>query len=112
MHTQSNSYQTILATDGQLAFVLFSYGDVEWGQRSNIGFNSGPNFFMLPEALTPATTEVEEGSNVGTPGLYVYQVDQQTVTQPITDYSETEFHMIQYSLSVNSTTYYSKPSLI
>ena len=47
------------------------------GTFANVGFRStdGSRFFTLPGALTDAVADIELGSNVGEPGLYIYRVD-------------------------------------
>ena len=80
---QTNSFQAVLVTDGQLSFIFFSYGLIQWANyNANIGFKSGERFYMLPQALTPAVVDIEETSNVGVPGLYIYRVDQENITHP------------------------------
>ena len=60
-----------------MTFVFFIYGDIQWSSGANIGFNAGDrfSFFMVPGALTNQTLNIDEGSNVGVTGLYIYQVD-------------------------------------
>ena len=72
-----------MATDGQASFVIFIYSDIQWG-IANIGFNAGDGvrFFMIPGALTSQTRNIENGSNVNIPGMYIYRVDQNTVIEP------------------------------
>ena len=69
-----------MATDGQLSFALFVYGDIEWG-AANIGFNAGDGVrsFMVPGALTPQARNIETTSNVNRTGLYIYRVDLTTI---------------------------------
>ena len=88
MHTlllQANTFQVVIATDGQRTFVFFIYGDIEWGDDANIGFNAGDGVrsFMLPGALTNQSMNVEDGSNVDVRGLYIYRVDLSSILDPI-----------------------------
>jgi len=80
---QENSFQVVIATDGQRTFVFFIYGDIEWG-FANIGFNAGDGVrsFMVPGALTSQSINIEEGSNVGRTGVYLYRVDQCSIIDP------------------------------
>ena len=87
MHTlllQANTFQVVIATDGQQTFVFFIYGDIEWGDDANIGFNAGDGVrsFMLPGALTNQSMNVEDGSNVDVRGLYIYRVDLSSILDP------------------------------
>ena len=73
----------VLATDGTKSFVLFIYGDVTWG-KAGIGFDAGDGVrsYMLPGSLDESTQEVEESSNVGVEGVYMYRVDQKEIINP------------------------------
>ena len=77
---QDNTLQVVIATDGQVSFVLYLYSNIEWGV-ANIGFNAGDNrrSFMAPGSLTSQTRNFESGSNVNIPGSYIYRVDQRLV---------------------------------
>ena len=87
MHTlllQANTFQVVIATDGEETFVFFIYGDIEWGNNANIGFDAGDGTrsFMVPVALTPQSINVEDGSNVDVTGLYIYRVDLPSILGP------------------------------
>ena len=85
LHFQENTLQVVLATDGEQTYALFLYLDIEWGSSSTtIGFNAGDQgrFFTLPESLTNGVLDLESTSNVGTPGMYVFRIDQRRVTIP------------------------------
>ncbi len=76
MH-QQNTFQVVLMTNGQDSFACFLYEDIQWGPGAQIGFNAGDGnrSFTVPGGLTGATLHMESLSNVGRPGLFVYQVD-------------------------------------
>ena len=40
---QTNTFQVVVAADVQMTFVFFIYGDIQWGDGANIGFNAGEN---------------------------------------------------------------------
>ena len=73
----NNTLQVILATDGTRTVSIFLYEDIQWGYNAQIGFNVGDGHtsFTLPEALSAQSLNVDENSNVGTPGVYVFQID-------------------------------------
>ncbi len=73
----TNTYQAVLMTDGWRSFVALLYTNIEWGPRAQIGFNAGDGnrSFTVPGGLTPATLYMQSMSNVGQPGLFIYQVD-------------------------------------
>ena len=70
--------------DQQMTFVFFIYGDIQWSEGANIGFNAGDGtrFFMDLRALTSQTLNIDEGSNVGVRGVYIYRVDLCSVLGP------------------------------
>ena len=82
---QANTFQAVIVADQQMTFVFFIYGDIQWGDGANIGFDGqdGTRFFMVPGALTSQTLNIDEGSNVGVTGLYIYRVDLCSVLGPI-----------------------------
>ena len=84
MLSQENTFQVVIATDGQETFVFFIYGDIEWGDGANIGFNAGDGTrsFMVPGALTTQSRNIEDGSNVDMTGVYIYRVDSCSVLGP------------------------------
>ena len=75
--SQANTFQVVIAADQQMTFVFFIYGDIQWGDDANIGFNAGDgtSSFMLPGALTNQVLNIDEGSNVGVTGVYIHRVD-------------------------------------
>ena len=80
---QENTFQVVIASDGQRTFVFFIYDEIEWG-FANIGFNAGDGVrsFMVPGALTVQSRDIEEGTNVGRTGVYIYRVDRCSVLDP------------------------------
>ena len=67
-----------------MTFVFFIYHDIQWGDGANVGFNAGDGtrFFMLQDALTNQELNIDEGSNVGVTGVYIYRVDLCSVLGP------------------------------
>ena len=74
---QVNTFQVVIAADQQMTFVFFIYHTIEWGRGANVGFNAGDGTrsFTVPGALTNQVLNIDEGSNVGVTGLYIYRVD-------------------------------------
>ena len=71
---QANTFQVVIAADQQMTFVFFIYADIQWGRGANIGFNAGDGTrsFVLPGALARQVLNIDEGSNVGVTGVYIY----------------------------------------
>ena len=74
---QRNTFQVVLATDGQTSFISFLYVDIQWGPGAQIGINAGDgvNFITVPEALSSATIDMELMSNINVTGVFIYRVD-------------------------------------
>ena len=81
---QANTFQAVIAADQQMTFVFFIYGDIQWGSGANIGFDAGDgtSYFMVPGVLTNQVLNIDEGSNVGVRGVYIYRVDLCSVFGP------------------------------
>ena len=75
-----NTFQAVLATDGNRTFVMFLYEDMQWGSaQTRIGFNAGDTLqsITLTESLIiDDVLNLENTSNVGIPGVYIFRVDQ------------------------------------
>ena len=72
-----------MATDGERSFVFFTYTDIQWGE-GGIGFDAGDRRrgFNFIGSRTAATQNLEEFSNVGVEGVYVFRVDLQNILSP------------------------------
>ena len=67
-----------------MTFVFFIYGDIQWSAGANIGFGAGDwtRSFIVPSARTSQVLNIDEGSNVGVTGVYIYRVDLCSVLSP------------------------------
>ncbi|XP_028415602.1 sushi domain-containing protein 2-like isoform X2 [Dendronephthya gigantea] len=85
-----NTFQAILATDGVSSFSIFYYNKIEWtfGLHNSTnripaqaGFNAGDNvrYFNIPKSRTPAIINITSTSNYKIPGMWIFQVDGETV---------------------------------
>ena len=63
----------VLATDLIQTVSVFIYGDIQWGDGAQIGFNIGDGYtsFIYPKAHV----YIDENSNVGLPGVFIYRID-------------------------------------
>ena len=82
-HVQDNTFQVVMATDGEKSFVFFIYTDIQWGE-GGVGFDAGDRRrgFNLFGSRTGATQNLEEFSNVGVEGVYAFRVDLQNILSP------------------------------
>ncbi|XP_055363642.1 sushi, nidogen and EGF-like domain-containing protein 1 isoform X2 [Betta splendens] len=92
-HTPVNTFQAVLITDGELSFTIFQYNNITWttgmhassgGNRAGLegiaaqaGFNAGDGkrYFNIPGSRTADVVNVEETTNVGFPGRWVFRID-------------------------------------
>ena len=74
-----NRFQVVLASDGEVSYVLLIYETFQWGEQENTtaGFNAGDGVRF--ESLTGP---LAEDSNVGISGVYIYRVDLPDVLNP------------------------------
>lgn len=77
-----NTFQSVLVTDGSLSFVIFLYGEIQWTAASGnnqalVGVNAGDgvNQLNVPESLTADIINITTTSNVGVPGVWIFQVN-------------------------------------
>ena len=94
---QTNTFQCVLATDGLKSFAIFLYadGEIQWttgdasdgsnglgGTPAHAGFNAGDGirFALLPQSDTPEIINVSTTSNIGMPGVWMFQVDEENIT--------------------------------
>ena len=82
---QANTFQAVIVADQQMTFVFFIYGDIQWGDGASIGFSAGngTRFLIVPRAPRRQALNIDEGSNVGVTGLFIYRVDLCLVLGPI-----------------------------
>ena len=85
----------VLVTDGESSFLLFYYGDLQWGSAGRfIGILSHGMPYFIVESVYLSFQNIETTSNVGFPGLYIARVDQEDILVP-------SFTGSYYYLSVN-----------
>ena len=90
---QFNTFQVVIAADNNNTFVLFLYGDIEWGRYINIGFNSrnGSRYMTIP-----TNQNLEKVSNIGQQGIFAFKVDQETIKQSMC-------HLVPVFTIINNT---------
>ncbi len=80
---QSSTFQAVMATDGEKSIVLLIYGTVNMGQSTNenatenlLAFFSGTDDVHFADSPQPtSSSDLMTSSNVGVPGIYLFQVD-------------------------------------
>ena len=87
-HTQVNTFQCVLATNEFESFAIFLYDDIQWttgdssggtdglhGNEAVAGITAGDgvNFIAIPGSLTPDIINIDNTSNVGVPGVWIFK---------------------------------------
>ena len=92
----TNTYQVVLATDEIRSYVMMNYAHINWTSANNAGalqgrggmqsamagFNggNGTGWTSLPYSGEGRILKLQEFSNVGIPGRWLYRVDEQIIT--------------------------------
>ena len=68
-----------MASSQYESFVMFLYADIQWanyyyGSLAGIDAGDGFNRVIVPESLTPNILNVDEASNIGIPGVWIFKV--------------------------------------
>jgi hypothetical protein len=94
---RTNTFQCVLATDGNSSFALLLYADglIEWttgdndggigglgGDPADVGFinDDRTNKFLIPASNTSEIINVDVLSNVGIPGQWIFQIDGENIS--------------------------------
>ena len=95
---QANTFQCVLSTNGNASFAFLFYADdmIEWttgdadggingfgGDPADVGFvkDGGQNLF-IPYSNTNDILLIDTASNVGVPGVWVFQIHGNSVINP------------------------------
>ena len=72
-----NTFQVVLATDAIQTVAVFSYADIQWERRTQIGFNfgDGENSLTIPQTILDQILNISELTNIGVPGVFVFRLD-------------------------------------
>lgn len=70
----------MLGTNGTATIAVFLYKDIQWGIRAQIGVNAGDGYssFSLSEAVADPVEDVDNRTNVGLPGVFIFHIDSKT----------------------------------
>ena len=67
---------------------MFLYADIQWiisyyGSLAGIDAGDGFNHITIPESRTLNILNIDEASNVGTPGVWIFKVGEGTYAQTL-----------------------------
>lgn len=82
--------------------IEWTLGSMSDGIHAQVGFHAGDGvrFAVVPESLTSAIGNIDEKSNVGVPGQWIFQVDGVNITVKCSSRSEGELHYLSVCLSI------------
>jgi hypothetical protein len=87
-----NTFQCVVATDGDMTFAIFLYNQLEWSQGQNsaiarVGFYSGAENdpWKMPCSGTQNIESLVNSSNIGENGMWLFRIDQDTIEPACTD---------------------------
>lgn len=60
-----------------MTLAVFIYNEIQWSVATQIGFNAGDGYssFTPNEALIDPVENVDNRTNIGLPGVFVYRID-------------------------------------
>ena len=104
--SQTNTFQLVLAMNGNCSFALFLYLDdgIQWttgddgggsnglgGDEAQVGYDAGDyiNYYTVPGSMTPDIVDIETTSNIDIPGMYIFQVGSNSTGKPSYTYCNT-----------------------
>jgi WD40 repeat protein len=84
----NNTFQVVIATDGILSFLVFTFDQMSWpssllsSTNTNFGYNAGDNinFYSNPNSFTGNIKNVTLLSNVNVPGKWIFMVSSAATT--------------------------------
>ncbi|XP_038073805.1 sushi domain-containing protein 2-like [Patiria miniata] len=87
----TNTFQAVLVTNGRHSYAIFNYEEIKWttgtasggnnvglqGTPAQVGFNAGDGFtfYAVPESRTNAIVDIDQDSNIGTRGRFLFRID-------------------------------------
>ena len=71
----------VLGTNGTTTLAIFLYDEIQWELRAQIGVNAGDGYSSssLSEALTDPIEDVDNRTNIGLPGVFMFRIDSKII---------------------------------
>jgi len=83
----NNTFQSVVATNGQFSFTIYNYVDLMWPQKgtdrkAQAGFNAGDGitYYTINGSFTQSIVNLTRQSNVGIDGKWIFRVDTANIT--------------------------------
>jgi hypothetical protein len=86
-----NTFQCVVATDGEMTFAIFLYNKLDWSQGQNtsvarVGFyGTERDPWEMPCSGTQNITSLVNSSNIGENGIWLFRIDQDPIEPACTD---------------------------
>ncbi|CAG0918295.1 unnamed protein product [Notodromas monacha] len=88
----TNTFQTVLTTDGVNSFVIYYYNNIGWAKNSDAAFDARVGMDLLDGnadhklnlagSCTSSISNIASQSNIDSPGKFVFKVDAVSAVQP------------------------------
>ena len=83
---QENTFHSILASDGQVSYVLMMYTQISWTLTNStlpawVGFSAGDGtrYTSVTDTFSVSIRNLSSTSNINQAGVWIFRVDENTV---------------------------------
>ncbi|XP_033630594.1 uncharacterized protein LOC117292594 [Asterias rubens] len=83
------TFQAVIVTDGRRAYTIFNYKEIDstssrFYMHTQVGYNAGDGvaYYAVPKSLTDQIYDIEERTNIGTRGRWLFRLDTEVVICP------------------------------
>ncbi|KAI1709165.1 nidogen-like domain-containing protein [Ditylenchus destructor] len=84
----TNTFQSLLATDGNQTYAIFMYNAIGWSveirRYAKVGFaiREDSKTYLVSGSDRPDISTIGNRSNIGIPGKWIFKIDQATIYEP------------------------------
>ena len=101
---QKNTFHSILASDGQISYVLMMYTQISWTLTNSTlpawaGFSAGDGarYTSITDTFSVSIRNLSSASNINQDGVWIFRVDENTVLSGGKNYLNTYAHIDIYA---------------
>ncbi|XP_071788134.1 uncharacterized protein [Asterias amurensis] len=85
-----HTFQAVIVTDGRRAYTIFNYKEIDSTTKKvylfdyQVGYNAGDGvaYYAVPKSMTDQIYDIEESTNIGTRGRWLFRLDTEVVVCP------------------------------
>ncbi|XP_071797061.1 uncharacterized protein [Asterias amurensis] len=82
-----HTFQAVIVTDGRRAYTVFNYKEIDSTVKetsAKVGYNAGNGvaYYAVPKSMTDQIYDIEESTNIGTRGRWLFRLDTEVVVCP------------------------------